>query len=86
MQHWGEMLLLKVQKCLSSNAIKRLKCYFKFVHIEKEEILKEIKSFYKHKAIQDTDVTTKIIKENADIFSDFLLENINNCVRNSVFP
>ena len=41
---------------------------FLFTGIEKEEILKEILNLDTSKACQDTDVPTKILKENADIF------------------
>ena len=45
--------------------------FFLFAHVDKEEILKENLSLDSPKASQDTDISTKIIKENADIFSDF---------------
>ena len=38
------------------------------------------------KACQDTDVPTKILKENADIFADFLHANFNEFVKKSEFP
>ena len=44
---------------------------FLFTGIDKEEILKEILNLDASKACQDTDVPTKILKENADIFADF---------------
>ena len=46
---------------------------FSFSHVDKEEILREIVSLDLAKASQDTDIPTKIIKDNPDIFSDFLL-------------
>ena len=46
---------------------------FSFSHLDKEEVLREIVSLDLAKASQDTDIPTKIIKDNADIFSDFLL-------------
>ena len=45
---------------------------FSFLHVDKEQILKEILSLDFTKASQGTDIPTKIIKDNADIFSDFL--------------
>ena len=45
---------------------------FLFTGIDKEEILKEIINLDTSKASQDTDVPIKILKENADIFADFL--------------
>ena len=39
------------------------------------------------KACQDTDIPTKILKENADIFSDFLIAYYNaSVVKSSKFP
>ena len=38
------------------------------------------------KACQDTDIPTKIIKENADIFADILLASFNDSVEKSNFP
>ena len=40
--------------------------------MEKGEILYEIVNLNAWKSCQDTDVPTKIIKENADIFADFI--------------
>jgi hypothetical protein len=36
--------------------------------------------------VQDTDIPTKIIKENIDIFSDFFHESFNECIKSSKFP
>ena len=38
------------------------------------------------KASQDTGIPTKIIKENPDISSDFLLSDFDHSVRTSTFP
>ena len=38
------------------------------------------------KACQDTDIPSKIIKENADIFASFLHSSFNTSVTNSEFP
>ena len=38
------------------------------------------------KACQDTDIPSKIIKENADIFASFLQSSFNTSVSNSEFP
>ena len=46
---------------------------FSFSHVDKEEILKEILSLDSTKVSQDADIPTKLIKDNADIFLDFLL-------------
>ena len=58
---------------------------FIFLHVEKYQILKEILCLDSAKASQDTDITTKIIKDNADIFLDFLLPGFNNSITTSIF-
>ena len=36
------------------------------------------------KATQNTDILTKLIKENSDIFEDFIFENLNDSISQSV--
>ena len=60
--------------------------FFSFSHLDKEEISKEILSLDLTKVSQDTDIPTKIIKDNADIFSDFLLSGFNNSITTFIFP
>ena len=58
-----------------------------FSEVARDEILKEILSLDTTKACQDNDIPTKILKENADIFSDFLFANYNaSVVKTSKFP
>ena len=59
---------------------------FLFTGIDKQEILKEILNLDTSKACQDTDAPTKILKENADIFADFLHTSFNEFVKKSEFP
>ena len=60
---------------------------FSFRHVSLDEITKEIKGLaVKRKACQDTDIPTKVIKNNSDIFADFFFLNLNNCITSSVFP
>ena len=58
---------------------------FSFSHVDKDQILKEILSLDSAKASQDTDIATKIIKDNGDIFSEFLLSGFNNSITTSIF-
>ena len=61
----------------------RKQCFlFSFSHVDKEEIL----SLYSTNVSQYTEIPTKIIKDNADIFSDFLLSGFNNSITTSIFP
>ena len=60
---------------------------FSFSQATRDEILKEILSLDTTTTCKDTDIPTKILKENADIFSDFLLAYYNASVVNSLkFP
>ena len=56
-----------------------------FSKINREEILGKILKLETSKACQDTDISTKIIKENADIFGDILLARFNDSVEKSNF-
>ena len=49
---------------------------FLFTRIDKEEILKEILNLDASKSCQGTDVPTKILKANADIFCTPALMNL----------
>ena len=50
------------------------------------QILKEITQLNSSKAGQSTDIPTKIIKQNSDIFADFILTSFNQSVANFIFP
>ena len=54
--------------------------------MEKKEILQEIVCLDASKVCQDTEVPTKIIKENANIFTDFIHPSINASINNGNFP
>ena len=59
---------------------------FSFSQVERDEIIKEINNLKTDKATQSTDTPTKLIKENSDIFGDFISGNHNNCVSCFIFP
>ena len=59
---------------------------FSFSQVEGDEIMKEISRLNINKATQSTDRPTKLIKENSDIFGDFIFENYSNCISSFVFP
>ena len=62
------------------------KSNFNFSFAEKVDILKEIKMLLSNKATQNTDIPTKLIKDNADIFAEFVFISLNKCIEQSVFP
>ena len=59
---------------------------FFFSKINREEIQKESLKLETSKAYQDTEIPTKTIKENMDIFADILLASFNDSVEKSNFP
>ena len=59
---------------------------FSFEQITYEDIHKEIKKVDCTKASQDTDIPSSIIKENADIFANFLYFSYNKAVSDCEFP
>ena len=59
---------------------------FLYTGIDKEKILEEILDLDTLKACQDTNVPTKVLKENADIFADFLHTSFIEFVEKSEFP
>ena len=46
---------------------------FSFSQVERDKIVKEINNLKTNKATQNTDIPTKLIKENSDIFGIFFL-------------
>ena len=48
-------------------------------------IKKEIHNLKINKASQSSDISNKIIKENVDIFAEFLWKSINNSIKYSTF-
>ena len=62
------------------------KSHFSFKNVQKEEILKELNSLNINKATNNTDIPTKITKENSDIFGDFIFSNLNCCINTSLYP
>ena len=79
--------IVKYRAHPSITAIKEnfnLRTPFNFLFVDKEDILKEIRNL--KVATQNTDIPTKLIKENSDIFADFIFGNLNDCISHSVFP
>ena len=50
------------------------------------EVFGAIKTLDSSKAVQETDLPTKIIKENVDIFAKFIYDNFNDSLMRSKFP
>ena len=62
------------------------KSNFNFSFVEKVDILKEIKMLHSNKATQNNDIPSELIKDNADIFAEFIFIGLNKCIEQSVFP
>ena len=52
---------------------------------KRKKILVELNNLNINKATQNTDIPTKIIKENSDIFGDFIFSNLNCCINTSSY-
>ena len=62
------------------------KSNFNFPFVEKVNVLKEIEILQSNKATQNTDIPTKLIEDNADIFVGFISISLNKCIEQSFFP
>ena len=70
----------------ATEKIPKLNNLFKFSIVEKRKVLNEIVNLDASKSCQDTDVPTKVIKEDADIFSNFIHPAINASINKNEFP
>ena len=59
---------------------------FSFGSVTYEDILKKTNNFDTAKASQQSDVPTKILKQNLDYFARYSCGNINQCTSKSIFP
>ena len=73
------------QAYLQYRAIVKKK-HFVSQEVNIEDIKKDIHKLDKNKASQHSDITIKVIKENLDIFADFLCTKINSSFKSSSFP
>ena len=81
--------ILKYSNHLSILAIRELikaQINFCFKEVSIEEIQKEILDLNNKKASQNSDIPTKMIKENSDIFGKVLCSFINDSLKSFTFP
>ena len=79
---------LKYKNHPSMHVIKRFSQRFSsfyFSHVDKNTVLKEIKKLNLNKAVQDSDIPVKILRENADSFADYIYLQFNEAVDSSKF-
>ena len=65
---------------------KKFQISFCFKEVSIEEIQKDILNLNNKKASQNSDIPTKIIKENSDIYGKVLCSFINDMIKSSTFP
>ena len=58
---------------------------FLFLKVTYEEILNEINSLDTSKLTQSEYISFRIIKDNADSFTNFILKNFNKCIKDGKF-
>ena len=59
---------------------------FNFIEVGQKQIEKEILKLDVNKASQSSDIPMKVLKENTNIFSNFLCNSLNNLIKLSKFP
>ena len=59
---------------------------FNFSKVSVDDVLKEINKLGNRKAIQNTDIPVKILKQNADIFGSYICHFFNVCLGKGTFP
>ena len=58
---------------------------FSFVPVAYEDILKKTDNLDTSKASQQSDIPTKILKQNSDYFAGYFCGNLNQCFSKSMF-
>ena len=65
---------------------KNCRLLFSFSKIHRDEIMNDILKLETSKACQGTYIPTKIVKENADIFTNVLVSSFNDSIEKYDFP
>ena len=60
--------------------------FFTFDEVQFDNVLEKIEKLDNAKTSQQTDIPTKLLKQNSRYFADIFSKNINNCFENSNFP
>ena len=59
---------------------------FSFSNVFVADVKIEIRKLGPRKATQNTDIPVRILKNNSDIFSNYICDFFNECVDKGVFP
>ena len=80
--------ILKYRNHPSIVAIKNLNkgSRFDFCRVCAQDVVKEMKKLSTQKVTQYTDLPVKILKENSDIFGNYICDFFNDCVNRGDFP
>ena len=60
--------------------------HFHFNEVSVEEVYKKIRKLIPRKSAQSTDIPIRVLKENADIFADYICGFFNESIKKSTFP
>ena len=66
--------------------MKNRSSFFSFSPITYENVLEKVENLNVAKTSQQSDIPTKILKQNSKFFAKYFYQNINYCIENSVFP
>ena len=59
---------------------------FPFGPVAYNDVLKKLNTLDTTKASPQSDIPTKILKQNSKYFAEYIYENINQCISKSIFP
>ena len=59
---------------------------FSFGPVTYDDVLKKVNTLDPAKASRQSDIPTKILKQNSNYFAEYFYENINQCISQSIFP
>ena len=59
---------------------------FSFGPVTYDDVLKIVNTLVTAKASQQSDIPTKILKQNSNYFAEYFYANINQCISKSIFP
>ena len=57
---------------------------FSFGPVIYDDVLKKVNTLDTAKASQQSDIPTKILKQNSDYFAEYFYKNMNQCISNNV--
>ena len=59
---------------------------FSFGPVTYDYLWRKVNTLETAKASQQSDIPTKVLKQNSDCFTEYFYENINQCMSKSIFP